>query len=175
MSRVIAYSEQYNDCSERYPRSVVRLAAPAAPDTAAASVHDRPRVARVAHRALPVVRQARMQVCRGAGAWAEALPVGEPSGGKAASGLRAEGLSQAGGRIFGQLPLDQGRSRGDVCDQLRTAAAQGAFVGSADGTVGDLDPCGGWRSGVGRSSDGQHDRGAVDRRWFVPIGRGGVR
>src|ERR1039458_1509477 len=86
--------------------------------------------ARLAHRALQTLWQARMQMRRRPRPWPQILPFGEPSGLAATNGLCAAGVSRPDYRVHCQLPPGPRDLRSDLRDQPRTAAPPGGALNS---------------------------------------------
>ena len=147
-------SDQYITWSDEDRNRIRRRATqtPQRSGTPAAAVEIDP--ARIADRAVQAMRQAGMQMRRGARTWPQVLPVGEFSGTTAADGLCAEGNVSAGGRVCRQLSPGPRRSGRDLRHQSRVAApARGALEERHERIAGcpaHCDRCGGGRRTAGQ-------------------------
>ena len=110
--------------------------------------------ARFADRAVQTMRQAGMQMRRGARTWPQVLPVGEFSGATAADGLRAARDIFTGGGVCRQLSPGPRDSRRDLRHQPRVAASPRGTLRRhhepAASHPSYLDRCGGWRHDSGQ-------------------------
>ena len=110
--------------------------------------------ARLADRALQVLRQARVQMRRGPRPWPQVLPFGEPPGLAATNGLCAAGGACSSRGVRSQLPPSPRDLRNDFRDQPRTIAPpRGALKGRSC-----VRPAGIHRCWIGRRAPRQHGR-----------------
>jgi hypothetical protein len=107
-----------------------------------------------AYRTIQAMRQARVQMCRWSGAWAQVLSFRELSRSASEDGLCSSGGLQAGLRASRQLSTSQRDSGGDQRDQPRVAAsARGALRRHrepADSPPSYPARCGSWRRDSGQ-------------------------
>ena len=107
-----------------------------------------------AYRTIQALRQARVQMCRWSGAWAQVLSFRELSRSAAEDGLCSSGGLQASLRASRQLSTSQRDSGGDQRDQPRVAAsARGALRRHrepAGSPPSCLARCGSWRRDSGQ-------------------------
>src|SRR5215469_9243789 len=116
-------SDQFYTWSDENPEPHHRRLAEAPRRTPAPTASAPIDPSRLSHRALQTMRQARMQVRRRPGSWAQVLFVGQLSRLAAANGLCAAGVVHSDGRVPGQLPSSARDPRSDLRDQPRTAAS----------------------------------------------------
>src|SRR5690242_7982198 len=142
------------------------------PQSSAAPIAPAPsHLARLAHRALQTLRQARMQMRRGPWPRPKVLSVGKLSGLAAANGLCSAGSLCANGRVSRQLsprPRDPGD---DLRDQPRTAPpSRGALKNRHEPVTSDSPPSD--RCGIDRRVARQYARRLARRqlRDFIPRG-----
>jgi len=118
--------------------------------------------ARLAHRAIQAMWQARVQMRRWAGTWAQVLSVGKLSGPAAANGLCAPRCLWRNGRVSGQLSPKPRDSGSNLRDQPRIVApSRGALKRCYERAArcrSSPDRC-----GIGRRASGQY-AGRLARR-----------
>lgn len=134
------------------------------------------RSSRLVDRALQALRQARLQMRAGPGAWPEVLSFGQPIGEKAGDGLRSSRLRARGQRTSGQPQenkTDPGRT---VRDQSRDSSPQRTIV---EGLRGFLGGCRDRNDSTQRRRDRRcpckHARGRGADRPRRTAGLGGAR
>jgi hypothetical protein len=133
MSSLRLVSDHVYDWSDRAIRQTFIGAAQASPEAAAATATVGCHPARLAHRAIQALRQARLQMRRRPWSRPEVLPVGELSRRTAPDGLRAAGRAGRDPRAGGQLPSGAQRSGRDLRDQPRAITApRGAVRGCGE-------------------------------------------
>ena len=107
-----------------------------------------------AYRTIQALRQARMQMCRWSGTWAQVLSFRELSRPASEDGLCASGGFPAGFRASRQLSTNQRDSGGDQRDQPRVAASPRGALTRHHEPAGNHSSCparcGGWRRGSGQ-------------------------
>ena len=126
-------SDQLRKGSARYDEGIYGKAAQAVSGTYQTAWIDRAQsAARVSDRALQAVRQAWLQVCPGAGSWAEVLSVGEPGRRATPDGVCAEGLGGGGGAPSGESAgVSPGPGRA-LRDKQGAAEAAGEVIAGSD-------------------------------------------
>ena len=154
-------SDQFYTWSDGYSeRTRIRTAkAPrrSCPQTAAAEINS----ARLPHRTIQTLWQARMQVRRRSRAWPEVLSVGKLSRPAAANGLRATGCLRPNSGVSCQLSSKPRDSGNDLRDQPRTSAPPRGALERHYERVGRRRPCPD-RCGIGLRVSRQYAR-SLDR------------
>jgi len=116
---------------------------------------------RLTHRTIQALWKARLQVCAGARAWPEVLPLGELSRIQTPDGLRPSGLQGASGRAPRPLLLCSGDPGRNLQHQHGALASKGKALGNTDGYRcrhhGDDES----RDGTCWNSRGQHGPRAI--------------
>lgn len=132
---MVRLSVQSYTCSETDGEQTLFLSAQTpsavAPDIAA---HGAP-LARLAHRALPALRQAGLQVRPRRGSRSQVLPLGELPGPATADRLRAPRRLRASEPVPVELPAASQRPRRDLRDQSRAAAPPRGALRHAGGRI----------------------------------------
>jgi len=174
MSRLRVRSDQVIMWSD-WDAQEILCCAQATPQTAAAEAATTGvRVARLAHRALQTLRQARVQMRRWPRTRSQVLSVGELPGQSSANGLRPSGRSRRDQRTRCQLSSGARDLGADLRDQPRTAAASRGALRHG-GERGSNHAHHSHRFPVWRRAACQHARGLVRRRARVAADRGGRR
>jgi len=156
-------SDQLYIWSDQYERGT-RFGPQKAPQTLTAETST-PGVgpARLAHRALQALWQARLQVRAGSRTRPQVLPVRKLPGPSASNGLRPAGRLRRDQRACSQLSSDSRDPRRDFRDQSRTAApSRGTLRGSGEPSSSLAHPP--HRFPVWRRAPRQHARGLARRR-----------
>src|SRR5215831_1919524 len=113
--QLYTWSDEYTETAyRRFTKTPQRACAPTAPAPSPP--------ARLPHRALQTVWQARLQMRRRPRPWSQVLSVGKLPGLAAANGLRTAGVLRANGGVPRQLPPSPRDSGGHLRDQPRTTA-----------------------------------------------------
>src|SRR4249920_3438810 len=97
-------SVQFYTCSDKDGREIRFCPAQSSSSAAADVAVFGTSAARLAHRAVLALRQARLQVRSRRGTWSQVLPVGELHGPSSADGLRTAGRLRARQSVPGELP-----------------------------------------------------------------------
>ena len=119
--QLYTWSDEYPERAyRRFTKTPQRASAPTAPAPS--------RPARLPHRALQTVWQARMQMRPRPRPWSQVLSVGELSGSAATNGLCPAGVARSNRRVHCQLPPSPRDFRSDLRDQPRAAAPPGSAL-----------------------------------------------
>ena len=111
--------------------------------------------ARLPHRAVQALWQARVQMRRGAGTRSQVLSVGKLPGPAAANGLCAAGCLWANGRVSGKLSPKPRDSGDNLRDQPRIAAPSRGALKRCYERVAGFRPSS-YRCGIGRRASRQY-------------------
>lgn len=122
------------------------------------------RAARIAHRAVQAMWQARLQVYPGARAWPQVLSVGEYPWEATGDGVCAPGRSRAGQAAAGESAGVSSGPGGALRHKPRTPDAAGRTVGRKDDSPRQRGQSGPYRCWRGEYPRGQH-AGAGGERW----------
>jgi hypothetical protein len=121
-------SDQYDNWSDIFAETIAPIASESTQNPAAQTSAFVCAVARLAHRALQTMWQARMQMCSGKRARPKVLPFHQPARSDTGHGLCSTGSSRHGRTVHRKLSLGPRNPRSNLQHQSRTASSQGASI-----------------------------------------------
>lgn len=94
---------------------------------------------RIAYRALQALWKVRLQMCRWTRAWTKVLSIYKSTGQNTRNGLRPYRTPRQGEETSQKLLLSPRVTRGDLCNQSRTAASSGGILERYDSVTHSAD------------------------------------
>lgn len=167
-------SDQLINWSEIYARKINSNTPAKTKNTAAQTASTRGRAAGIIDRALQAVWKAGVQMRARSRARPKVLLVHQPIRRQARNGLHPPGPPRTGRGLPGQLPHDKRYPRRTLCDQPRTVAAQGTFLGDQHASLrGERESSVPLRCRGDGNSPGQYARRGGTLRCARTRGKGG--
>ena len=173
-SLVVLLSDQSATWSDGYTKRARCLAAKTPQRSCAATAPAKVDSERLSHRAIQAMRQAGMQMRRGARARAQILSLCEFPRPAAANGLRAPGCLWTNSGVSGQLPPKPRDSGDNLRDQPRIVAPSRGDLKRFNERV-SARPSRSDRREIGRRATRQYARGLARRQPAQFVFRGGRR